>query len=179
MRLWSGDGSPTACRCELGTDALGHAKTDDLHNDRFCLREQLWTKVNYYLVALMLSGRPLTKSTLGPGIRPEVLMKGGWSPKMGTSLAVLAKEPKLQMSDGDDAKVAALAAVGPQLGGEPSLIWMGSFSPPPFHYLYFLGGYRTLVAGIVWVQIHVGCSGVRHFIIWTPKYFHATLPEKL
>ena len=58
MRLWSGDGSPTACRCELGTDALGHAKTDDLHNDRFCLREQLWTKVNYYLVVLMLSGRP-------------------------------------------------------------------------------------------------------------------------
>jgi len=121
MRLWSGDGSPTACRCELGSDALGHAKTDDLHDDRFCLREQLWTKVNYYLVALILSGRPLTRSTLGPGIRPELLMKGGWSPKMGTSQSVLAKEPKLQMSDGDDAKVAALAAVGPQLGGEPSL----------------------------------------------------------
>ena len=85
MRLWSGDGNSVACRCELGSDALGHAKTDLLHKDRFVLRERQWTRINYYLVALILSGKLLDSSTLGAGVRPELFMKRGRPPEKGTA----------------------------------------------------------------------------------------------
>lgn len=91
MQLFKGGGSSVACRCERGPNALGHAKSHDLHTDCYGRRERPWIRISYYIIALVLSGKPFTSSTLGPWIRPELILKGGLPPKIVPFQAGLAQ----------------------------------------------------------------------------------------
>ena len=68
--LWNGSGCPAVWRCTSGPDAPGHADVKDLHVDWYGFRERLWLNINYIIASLMISGIPLTRSSLGPGIWP-------------------------------------------------------------------------------------------------------------
>ena len=133
MILFEGDGCSVACQCQRGPNPRGHAKHTDLHADRYGLRERLWTRINYYIAALILSGKPLSASTLGPGIRPELLMNGcqlTGTPAPGLAdqrhvTRALRPDPKSLNAANDGAKVSALVALTPSAsgtrrGGEPS-----------------------------------------------------------
>ena len=139
-KLWDGDDSGSAvCRCEFGPGAPCHADIKEVHPDRYGFREQIWTRIHYYLAALLRSGVPLTKATLGPGIRPELVLTGKLelSSEMERSLREMTAPSSTTIGSdepaGSDAKVSALLASSVQdrasNGGDASLTGLDGPTP--------------------------------------------------
>ena len=67
---------------------LGHAQGSQFNTYRYGFREELWTRTNYIVYALLLAGRPLHTRTLCPGVRRELEPSAGNCKELASEMIV-------------------------------------------------------------------------------------------